>query len=190
MFKIKDLHKLFFVFSLILRQTRCICAVNHICQGSASLPFVNDPTDPNSLWSDSFSDSLKEAVFAKKGGGVLFLGIFIAMIGQPKAVLLKTNHRISQWSRTRSRRDYGPADFGSLQTEASVKLPPLAAFFDLFTKIDVAFSMVFARLWGRQFVVLLGTIIKFQCTRFWPVFFWWISTWKRSMSHVCKCKER
>ena len=30
--------------------------------------------------------------------------------------------------KTRSRRDYGPADFGSLQTEASVKLTPLAAF--------------------------------------------------------------
>ena len=31
-------------------------------------------------------------------------------------------------AKTRSRRDYGPADFGSLQTEASVKLTPLAAF--------------------------------------------------------------
>ena len=30
--------------------------------------------------------------------------------------------------KTRSRRDYGPADFGSLQTEPSVKLTPLAAF--------------------------------------------------------------
>lgn len=104
MLKSKTLHKLYFlVFPSFWDKPDVFVQWIIICQGAASLPFVNDPTDPNSLWSDSFSDSLKEAVFCKnKGGDVLFFGIIIAMIGQPKAILLKTNHRISQWSRTTS----------------------------------------------------------------------------------------
>ena len=38
--------------------------------------------------------------------------------------------------------------------------------------------MVFTWLWGRQIVILLGTIIKFQRTRFFLGFFWWLRTWK------------
>ena len=50
--------------------------------------------------------------------------------------------------------------------------------FDLYKKNDVAFLMVFTWLWGRQIVFLLGTIIKFQRTRFFLGFFWWLRTWK------------
>jgi len=51
--------------------------------------------------------------------------IFDQTSSQPAELHCKLEHWMEQ---TRSRRDYGPADFGSLQTEASVKLTPLAAF--------------------------------------------------------------
>ena len=38
--------------------------------------------------------------------------------------------------------------------------------------------MVFTWLWGHQIVILLGTIIKFQRTRFFLGFFWWLRTCK------------
>ena len=73
MLKSKTLHKLYFlVFPSFWDKPDVFVQWIIICQGAASLPFVNDPTDPNFLWSDSFSDSLKEAVFAKTKGAMCF----------------------------------------------------------------------------------------------------------------------
>ena len=57
-----------------------------------------------------------ETITLTNNGNVVFQVTFI------NSICLKS------YRKTRSRRDYGPADFGSLQTEASVKLTPLAAF--------------------------------------------------------------